>query len=47
MVFAEHEAVARALGGLQDGDLLVVLADDVSAVLHAVRHRAGGEARRI
>jgi hypothetical protein len=30
-VFAEHEAVSRALGGMQDGDLLVVVAEDVRA----------------
>jgi cyanophycin synthetase len=40
-VFAEHEAVSRALGAMQDGDLLVVLAEDVSAVLAAVRRRGG------
>jgi cyanophycin synthetase len=34
---AEPDAVGRALGGMQDGDLLVVLAEDVGAVLHAVR----------
>jgi cyanophycin synthetase len=38
-VAAEAEAVGHALGRMQDGDLLVVLADDVGAVLHAVRRR--------
>ena len=39
-VFAEQDAVARALGEMRDGDLLVVLVDDVSGVLAAVRRRA-------
>jgi cyanophycin synthetase len=38
-VFAEQEAVVRALGAMQDGDLIVVLAEDVSGVLAAVRRR--------
>jgi hypothetical protein len=46
-VFAEQDAVARALGALQDGDLLVVLAEDVGGVLSAVRPRASGETRRV
>ncbi|HEU4525441.1 MAG TPA: cyanophycin synthetase, partial [Gemmatimonadales bacterium] len=45
-VFAEQDAVARALGALKDGDLLVVLAEDVGGVLSAVRPRASGESRR-
>jgi cyanophycin synthetase len=44
--FAEQEAIARALGALQEGDLLVVLAEDVNAVLAAVRPRLSGETRR-
>ncbi len=44
-VFAEPEAVMRALGMMQDGDLLVVLAADVGEVLHAVRYRTSGEHR--
>jgi cyanophycin synthetase len=46
-VFAEPDAMARALGVMQDGDLLVVLAEDVSGVLTAVRPRASGETRRV
>jgi cyanophycin synthetase len=46
-VFAEQEALSHALGGMQDGDLLVVLAEDVSGVLGAVRPRASGETRRV
>ena len=45
-VFAEQDAVARALGRMQEGDLLVVLAEHVSTVLAAVRRRTSGEARR-
>jgi cyanophycin synthetase len=47
MVFAEPDAIARALGTMQDGDLLVVLAEDVHGVLTAVRPRASGETRRL
>jgi cyanophycin synthetase len=39
-VLAEQDAIARALGAMQDGDLLVVLVDDVPGVLAAVRRRA-------
>jgi cyanophycin synthetase len=46
-VLAESEAIARALGAMQDGDLLVVLAEDVGAVLTAVRPRASGETGRV
>jgi cyanophycin synthetase len=46
-VFAEPDAIARALGAMQDGDLLVVLAEDVQGVLTAVRPRASGETRRL
>jgi cyanophycin synthetase len=41
-VFAEPEAIARALGMMQDGDLVVVLVDDVSTVLRRVRARSSG-----
>jgi cyanophycin synthetase len=45
-MYAEQEAVTRALADLQDGDLLVVLAENVAAVLAAVRTRASGDSRR-
>ena len=40
--FAEPDAMARALGMMQDGDLVVVLAENVGAVLHRVRSRTSG-----
>jgi cyanophycin synthetase len=46
-MFAEPDAIARALGTMQDGDLVVVLAEDVHGVLRAVRPRASGETRRL
>jgi cyanophycin synthetase len=41
-VLAEPDAVTHALGLMQDGDLMVVLAADVSTVLQRVRPRISG-----
>lgn len=41
-VATEEEAVRHAVGLLGEGDLLVVLADDVPGVLAQIRPRAGG-----
>jgi cyanophycin synthetase len=43
-VFAEGDAVSHALGAMQERDLVVVLAEDVGAVLERVRSRTSGEA---
>ena len=37
IVYDEGEALAKALSGMQDNDLVFVLADDVPAVLEQVR----------
>jgi cyanophycin synthetase len=42
-VFAEGDAVSHALGAMQERDLVVVLAEDVGAVLERVRSRTSGE----
>ncbi len=44
MVLPEPEAVERALSELGDGDLLLILADDVPAVLAQIRPFSDGSA---
>ena len=44
VVRSEHEAVARTIAGLGDGDLAVLLADDVAGVLAQLRPLAGNAA---
>jgi cyanophycin synthetase len=44
IVLSELEAVDRAMDALGDGDVAVVLADDVRGVLHRVETRASGHA---
>src|SRR5687768_4919815 len=37
IIYDENEAIARAMDGMQDNDLIVILADDVNASLNQVR----------